>query len=204
MSESILEGEAGVGEEIPLGEGLACPECGKRFKNATGLGVHRAKEHGVAGARAGRERAPRPSPQARGKRAADIERLRRELKKDVNAICLLPFMAKGTATNLTNPAVTNIIDEKAEGFADAWVAVAEQNDFVRKNLATLLSGGVWLHAAAQTAALGYVVAVFSGVVPLHPGALMLIPEMGQFTYQQPSPSAPPPAGNGDGPQTEAA
>lgn len=133
-------------------------------------------------------REPRTRP-SRGK-GAEINRLRRELKKGVSAILLLPFMAKGTADRLTDPRITQLIDEKAEAFADAWVAVAEQNEIVRENLVRLMQGGVWLNAAAQTAALGYVVAVFSGVTPMHPGALMLIPEMGQFVYQ--TPEGPPP------------
>jgi hypothetical protein len=119
--------------------------------------------------------------------------MRRDLKKSVSALLLIPFMAKGTAGNLTDPRVTLLLDEKAEAFADAWVAVAEQNDIVRQNLSRLLQSGVWLNAAAQTAAFSYVVAVFSGVTPMHPGAMMLMPEMKQFfpppEQQQQEPAA---------------
>ena len=188
MSEGIAEGEAGT--EIPLGEGLVCPECGERFESRLKLGIHRSRKHQVAGRDKTRPKRERSSTPRAGSKGAEINRLRRELKKGVSAILLLPFMAKGTADNLTNPAVTAVIDEKAEAFADAWVAVAEQNEYVRENLTRLMQGGVWINAAAQTAALGYVVAVFSGVTPLHPGALMLLPEMGQFVYAPPPEAAP--------------
>lgn len=189
MSEPFVEDQ--IRDEEGEAAGLACPECGRRFKNTIGLGMHRSSQHGVQGRdSAARGKEPR-SRGVSGAKGAELNRLKRELKKDVSALCLLPFMAKGTAQNLTHPGVTQMIDEKAEGFADAWVAVAEQNDWVRKNLAFALAGGVWLNAAAQTAALGYVVAVFSGFAPLHPGALMLLPEMHQFVAQtQPTPPSP--------------
>lgn len=190
MSESILEGTAGA-EDIPEGEGLRCPECDRRFKSVTGLGAHRAMAHGVAGRdRVRREEGKTRRAASGGNKGAELNRLRRDLKKGVSAMTLLPFMAKGTADRLTNPAMTTLLDEKAEAFADSWVAVAEQNEYVRVNLARLMQGGVWLNAAAQTAALGYVVAVFAGFTPLHPGALMLLPEMGQFVYAQPQPEEP--------------
>ena len=190
MSEGILEGEAGVADDTPLGEGLICPECGRRFKNSVSLGLHRRATHDVAGRDTTRRAESKQKRAASGRSSgAEINRLRRELKKGVSAMLLLPFMAKGTAENLTNPAVTTLLDEKAEGFADAWVAVAEQNEYVRVNLTRLMTGGVWLNAGAQTAALGYVVAVFAGFTPLHPGALMLLPEMGQFVYQQEPPAS---------------
>jgi hypothetical protein len=189
VSERLADGEIGAEEEIPLGEGLVCPECGERFESKLKLGIHRSRKHQVAGR--DRQRPPRqPRAPRAGSKGAEVNRLRRELKKSVSAVLLLPFMAKGTADRLTNPAVTALIDEKAEAFADAWVAVAEQNDYVRENLTRLMSGGVWINAAAQTAALGYVVAVFSGLTPLHPGALMLLPEMGQFVYQPAEKAAP--------------
>ena len=187
MSERIAEGETGAAVE----SGHACPECGVVFETKHALGIHRRNDHGVKGREArrlealGQERPKRPRSQ-RAAGSAEINRLRRQLKQSTNAIMLMPFMAKGTADRLANPQVTNLIDAKAEAFADAWIAVAEQNEYVRKNLAFLLAGGVWFNAAAQTAALGYVVAVFSGFAPLHPGALMLLPEMGQFVYQPPA------------------
>lgn len=171
MSEQIAEAQLAAEE----GERPICPECGKSFKNSATLASHLIRQHGVGG--------PRRERSSSGSKGSELNRLRRELKKDVNALCLLPFMAKGTAENLLNPDVTAIIEDKSQGFADAWVAVAEQNDFVRQNLTRALSGGIWLHAAAQTAALGYVVAVFSGFAPLHPGAVMLLPEMNQFAYR---------------------
>jgi hypothetical protein len=195
----LIEGVAGTEEEIPLGEGLMCPECGRRFKTSIGLGAHRRAAHDVLGRDATDREQPkkrRPRSTAGGSKGAEINRLRRELKKSVSALLLIPFMAKGTAERLTDPRLTALIDEKAEAFADSWVAVAEQNDYVRQNLTRLMSGGVWINAAAQTAALGYVVAVFSGLTPMHPGALMLLPEMGQFVYQQPPEEAAPTNGGG--------
>jgi hypothetical protein len=172
----------------PDGTGFICPECGERFGSPAGLGKHRQAKHDVAGRKPQPGRTSRKVSQAKG---AEINRMRRDLKKSVSALLLIPFMAKGTAGNLTDPRVTLLLDEKAEAFADAWVAVAEQNDIVRQNLSRLLQSGVWLNAAAQTAALGYVVAVFSGVTPMHPGAMMLMPEMAQFfppPQQQPQQS----------------
>ncbi len=190
MSAPEAEGSAATGVLF------VCPECGRDdFANANGLAVHRSREHDVAGRRGRPDGSkPRPTQAATSRKSGELERLRRELSKDVKALTLLPFMAKGTADRLANGAVTNLIDEKADGFADAWVAVAEQNDWVRVNLTRALSGGIWLNAAAQTAALGYVVAVFAGLIPMYPGAVMLIPEMGQFVYTAPTPA--PPAGAG--------
>lgn len=196
MSEKLAE-EQLEDEEIPLGEGFQCPECDRRFKNARSLGLHRAASHAVIGSdRAKRETAKPRTPRS-GSRGAEINRLRRDLKKSASALALLPFMAKGTADRLKNPAVTQTLDEKAEAFADAWVAVAEQSDFVRVNLSRVMAGGVWLNAAAQTAAFGYVLAVFAGYTPLHPGALMLLPEMAQFVYQDTQPHPAAPANGGD-------
>ncbi len=154
-----------------------CPDCGHRFETKHARTLHRKNDHGYV---------PyvKPSAATRSSRAgskgAEINRLRRELKTAIGALSLLPFMAKGTANNLMDPRVVPILNEKQEAFADAWVAVAEQNEQVRRWLATLLTGGVWINAAAQTAALGYCVAVFANVTPLHPGAAQLIPELIQF------------------------
>lgn len=190
MSEQILGGEIGTERATTR---LICPVCEKSFKNEGSLQSHIYRQHNPERPKQEKQRAT-----SGGSKGAEMNRLRRELKKDVSAVTLIPFMLKGTAGNLTDGRITAIIEEKAEGFADAWVAVAEQNDFVRQNLTRLMSGGIWLHAAAQTAALGYVVAVFSGFAPMHPGALMLLPEMQQFTFQQ----APPPGANGGGPAEE--
>jgi len=183
--EDLAEGEIGADEDVPLGEALQCPECGRRFKNAIGLGLHRRNAHNVLGRVAAEEASGQRKPRkkrstAAGAKGAEINRLRRQLKQSVQALTLLPFMAKGTASNLNDPRIVETIDAKADAFADAWIAVAEQNEIVRRNLAMLLSSGVWLNAAAQTAALGYVVAVFSQTIPMHPGAMMLLPEMSQF------------------------
>ena len=205
MSEPLAEGMTGTApprlERNEEGR-FVCPECGETFAYAVQAGNHRKRAHGIAGAprerKAKRERAPEYEEPSRARaststatagksRGAELNRLRRDLKKSVSALALLPFMAKGTAANLANPEVTKLLDAKAEGFADAWVAVAEQNEYVRQNLAMLLAGGVWLNAAAQTATLGYVVALFSGFAPLHPGALMLLPELQQFTFVPPPP-----------------
>jgi hypothetical protein len=173
-------------------KGNVCPECAaegidKRYRMPMHLATHRNRSHGVPlGGTQPRDRTKKPPPHsAGGAKAGELNRLRRELKKDVSALCILPFMAKGTAANLAMPGVSDMIDEKAGTFADAWVTVAEQNDWVRVNLSRVLEGGIWLNAAAQTAALGYCVAVLSGSVPLHPGALMLMPEMRQFVQQTP-------------------
>lgn len=157
-----------------------CPEpgCPFSFETKHARTLHRKNDHGYV---------PYVKPSARtsstagrGAKGAEINRLRRELKTAVGALCLLPFMAKGTSQNLMDPRVLPILSEKQDAFADAWVAVAEQNEQVRRWLLTLLQGGVWINAAAQTAALGYCVAVFANVTPLHPGAVQLIPEMAQF------------------------
>ncbi len=183
-------------EETPSGEGFICPECGSRFGNASMLGMHRAREHGYVSPRRGearRTKKPRASsstPRA-GSKGAEINRMRRQLKDGSRALALLPFMAKGTADNLNDPRVDKLIEEKSEAFAEAWVAVAEENAWVRAALGQLLVGGVWLHAGIQTCAFGYMVAVFSNTIPLHPGAAMLLPEMRQFMFQPQQPGATP-------------
>lgn len=137
---------------------------------------------------------PPTKPRASHRRGAgETARLRRELKKGATALSLIPFMATGTADRLADPRITAVIEAKAEAFADSWVAVAEVSPFVKQNLTLMLNGGVWVHAALQTAALGYSVAVFAGVTPLSPAALMFMPEMRQFTFQA-APEAQP--GNG--------
>ncbi len=174
-------------EETPLGEGFICPECGERFETASRLGMHRAKEHGYVSPRRGearrakKERKTTSTPRA-GSKGAEINRMRRQLKDGSRALALLPFMAKGTANNLNDPRIEAIIEEKSEAFAEAWVAVAEENAMVRAALGQLLVGGVWLNAGIQTAAFAYAVAVFAQAVPLHPGAAMLMPEMRQFIF----------------------
>lgn len=178
-------------KETPLGEGLICPECNERFKNAVGLGVHRAKEHDVAGARRNREQSSdKPRAPRTGSKGAELNRMRRQLKDASRALSLLPFMAKGSAENLNDPRIEAVIEEKSQAFADAWVAVAEENTMVRAALGQLLVGGVWLHAGIQTVAFGYCVAVFSNTIPLHPGAMMLLPELRQFTFAPAAAAAP--------------
>lgn len=191
--ETLVDTSADVAAaDAPPAEGkYPCPEpgCGHSFETKHARTLHRKNDHDYV---------PYVKPSAgtrttgrAGSKGAEINRLRRELKTAVGALCLLPFMAKGTANNLMDPRVLPILSEKQEAFADAWVAVAEQNEQVRRWLLTLLSGGVWINAAAQTAALGYCVAVFANVTPLHPGAAQLIPELIQFmpaqTMEQPSP-----------------
>lgn len=190
MSEQLAEGQL-LDEEGEAGVGVICPECGKRYKNAKSLNSHLHEYHRDPASSSSYGRGSRGSTSRRrgstSRRGGGTEmnRLRRELKKDVAALSLLPFMAKGTADRLADPRITQMIDDKAGGFADAWVAVAEQNDWVRANLSLLMGSGVWLNAAVQTVALGYVVSVFAGAMPMHPGAMMLLPEMAQFFPQQP-------------------
>lgn len=186
---TIAEGSAGVEGEVD-GSGVICPECGKRLKDENSLKSHIWRQHNPDRPKTTRQR----TATAGGQKGAELNRLRRQLKQNVQALSLLPFMARGTSDRLTDPRITAILEEKSEAFADAWIAVAETNDYVRRNLALILSGGVWLNAAAQTAALGYVVAVFAGVVPMQPGAMMLLPEMRQFYPPPPATSngAPPP------------
>lgn len=178
-------------EDVPAGEGFLCPECGERFPTASRLGMHRAAEHGYVSPRRGEVRRRKAkdigsAPRA-GSKGAELNRMRRQLKDASRAIALLPFMAKGTAANLNDQRIEQIIDEKAQAFADAWCAVAEENAMVRAALGQLLVGGVWLHAGIQTMAFGYCVAVFSNSIPLHPGATMLIPELRQFMVAPPTP-----------------
>lgn len=160
-----------------------CPECGETFKMAMHLGGHRKREHGVIPAKKETRRTTRRRTRVEGsggRKGGELNRIRRDLTKSVGALTLLPFMANGTADRLADTRVTGIIEDRAGEFADAWVAVAAQNDTVKMWLTTLLAGGVWLNAAGQTLALGYVVAVFSGYSPLHPASFMVLPEMRQF------------------------
>lgn len=174
---STLAPEPAAAEEV---DGHVCPECGETFKFAMHLGGHRKREHGVEGKTPKRERRGRtPRATAPGPRG-EINRLRRDLKKAVLALSLFPFMAKGTADRLTSQEITQVLDDRAQEFADAWVAVAEQNPMVRQWLTVLLQGGVWINAGVQTAAFGYTLAVFAGYTPLHPASLMVLPDMRQF------------------------
>jgi hypothetical protein len=177
---------------------FVCPECGKEFGWIASVHRHRLRQHGVGGEERAEEPPPRRRPRPRGdaaprSRRGENERLRRELKKSVSALLLLPFMLNNSAEALLVPGVSDVLDARAESFADSWVMVAEQNEFVRANLLRLLSGGVWLNAATQTTALLYSVAVFARYIPMHPGALMLMPDLRQFTFVPTPPGAPPPA-----------
>lgn len=196
MSDEPTTVDAATLEEVPLGEGFVCPECSARFESASRLGMHRAKEHGYVSPRRGearyRKQKSEGSAPRQGSKGAEINRMRRQLKDGSRALCLLPFMAKGTVDNLNDPRIDALIEERSQAFADSWVAVAEQNAWVRAALGNLLVGGVWLQAGIQTATLGYMVAVFSNTIPLSPGAAMLIPEMRQFMFT-PQPTAAPDA-----------
>ena len=175
---------------------FVCPECDESFDYKMHLGRHLKHAHGILpppkpkASRTGRGTRTRARVTREPKRGPSISKLQRDLEKSVGALILLPFMAKGSAANLQHPGVIEVLDERKREFSASWVAVAESNATVKLWLVTLLSGGVWINAAAQTVALGYTVAFLSGTVQLHPGALMLLPDLRQFvTETQPKPSA---------------
>lgn len=123
-------------------------------------------------------------------------RLHEDLAKGAKAIAMLPLLRNPQV--LTNEAVVDIIETRADEFASSWVAVAEKDERVAQWLTTVLTGGVWINAGVATLTFTYSVAVFSGLVPLHPAITMVMPEMGQFIVQPQAPPQARPAQNGDG------
>lgn len=188
MSEAVIEaGEVTAPKHVCQWDGCDEPATAGRF-GRTYCAPHneRAKLDTQQRRAANRSRTPRPRSNA--------ARLHEDLAKGAKALAMLPLLRNPQV--LTNETVVGIIETRADEFAASWVAVAEKDERVAQWLTTLLTGGVWINAGVATLTFTYSIAVFSGLVPLHPAITMVMPEMGQFIVAQP---APPPANtNGDG------
>ena len=92
--------------------------------------------------------------------------------------------------------VRDVIDKEANEAADAWVAVAEKDARVAKWLNSMLTGSVWINASLASLTFTYSIAVFSGLMPLHPAVTMVVTDLAPWV--QPAQAAPTPRENGNG------
>ena len=180
--------------------------CDKSYSRREHLVRHRKHAHGIEPprerqARSGGAGGPGAGGGSRRTpKGAGSAKLQRDLETAVGAVVLLPFMVTGNAAVLQSEQVRDVLAARERDFAAAWVAVAEQDTRVEAWLRFLLTGGVWFNAAAQTATLGYMVAVFTRMVRPHVAATMLIPDLAPFISFTPPPVPPGGNGNGAGPQ----
>lgn len=166
MSDAPLADELGEDEDQgdELAADISCPDCGEDFTGQAmakaRLGLHRKREHGIAGkgSRHGRQaRAPRPRPErppaaARGGRVAsrrDLEDGTREAYESIGLMMLLRgdenaarmILGEKRYDELMNAEPTR--DGIAGQAAKAWAKLAQHNETVEKTLGKTLAGGDW-------------------------------------------------------------
>ncbi len=116
--------------------------------------------------------------------------LESQLKDAAFTMSLGVLMASGNTEILAGPAgelVVNALEERSAKFAKAWMDVARQNKRVEVAIRQIVTGGVWVQAAVQTAAFGVTtmtIATRKAVVP--PVILTrLCPELAPLIVAQP-------------------
>jgi hypothetical protein len=103
-------------------------------------------------------------------------------------ISLGVLMTSGQSELLNNPEIVGIVEDRCDKFGSAWAAVAEQDPRVAKWLETLMTGGVWIAAATQTASLAATLGVMSGRIRVPLAAVsFLVPELRPHLIVPPPP-----------------
>ena len=193
MTEPLATGEAGTATEDESEFRYACPECGKPFKTTATLGGHRWREHDVAGTST-KKKPKRTSSGGTARPRSNAARLQRDLASGFKAVAMIPLMRNPGV--LGDERVRDVIDKEAIEAADAWVAVAEKDARVAKWLNSMLTGSVWINASLASLTFTYSIAVFSGLMPLHPAVTMVVTDLAPWV--QPAQAAPTPRENGNG------
>lgn len=129
----------------------------------------------------GKPRGPRKNSASRA-----MSDLHASLKDGAMGVSVGIMFATGSLAAAADPRVTDALEARADKMAGAWCAVAKENPRVAQTLEQLMTGGVWLGAAANTLAFGVLVLTFTGRAPL-PGHLAktLIPELRPFDFGAP-------------------
>lgn len=109
------------------GAGHECPECGRSFSTAMGLGLHRSREHGVKGINrrrkesGGRDRAPRRTRETHSR--SDRSRLVSE------SITELVDLFQRRGDNVAAMSVADVLRRDADKIGDALASLAERQLF---------------------------------------------------------------------------
>lgn len=111
-------------------DGIACPECGKKFDSAKSMKAHGSRAHGKKKAPA----ADKP-PSSLPKRSAGRPSLERRLYEFAVSI--------GGMVALINPPDGHVILENAEEWAAAHYALAQESPSVRRALEALVATSAW-------------------------------------------------------------
>jgi hypothetical protein len=137
---------------------------------------------------------PGPTPKrtrrtrTRPTKAATTAAVRDQLANGAKAISLGVLMTSGQSELLNNPEIVGIVEDRCDKFGAAWAAVAEQDPRVAKWLETLMTGGVWIAAATQTASLAATLGVMSGRIRVPLAAVsFLVPELRPHLIVPPPP-----------------
>lgn len=142
--------------------------------------------------------APRKRTSAAAKRKQRSTEIAKQLSDAARGAAGMMLMLSPNGLAVVSlPGIPEAVDSRCDSFGQAWAAVAEENERVAVWIGQLLTGGVWIAAGVQTAALAILLATLSGreLVPIGTAAWFL-PELRPFLNAPPAAAEPEPAVNG--------